>query len=179
MSRRTIDEIEILQDLISMDRTSERFQRAIMVGFARIIEVLGQIRDRMPLPPTLTKSVANVFSGDKMADNALVMTVGQTSIDTLTPRLADGITPSGGTVSNVVITFSDPSATFVVNADNTVTFTAVAASTGAVSGSSACTVTDTDSAVSNWTIPFTVTVNAVVPPEQLTQSVANVFSTPA
>ncbi len=114
-----------------------------------------------------------------MADNTLVMNVGQTSTGTITPLLADGTTPSGGVVSNVVVTFSDPSATFVLNADNTITFTGVAASTGAVSGTVAFTVTDTDSAVSQWSDAISVTVNGVVPPEQLTQSAPVIFSTPA
>jgi hypothetical protein len=133
-------------------------------------------------PRTITVSVANIFSGaSTMANNALVFNVGQKSTDNITPLLADGVTSSGGTLSNVVITFSDPSATFVLNPDNTVTFTAVAASTGgtAVSGSTAATVTDTDGVVSTWTVPFTVLVNGVVPPAQLTQSVVNSFSTPA
>ena len=142
----------------------------------------GRVLEHMEhelLPHRISKSVANIFSGDStMANNALVLNVGQTSIDTITPLLADGVTPSGGVLSAVVVTFSDPSATFVLNPDNTVTFTGVAASTGAISGSTACTVTDTDSVVSTWTIPFTVTVNAVVPPAQLTQSVVNNFSTP-
>lgn len=113
-----------------------------------------------------------------MADNALEFHVGQTSIDTITPRLADGTTPSGGKVSNVAITFTDPSATFVVNADDTVTFTAVSPTAGGtpVKGTTACTVTDTDGVVSTWTQVFTVLVTA--PPAQLTQSIANVFSTP-
>jgi hypothetical protein len=123
-----------------------------------------------------------MFSGDSiMADNTLVLNVGQTSIDTITPRLADGVTASGGVLSLVVVTFSDPSATFVLNPDNTVTFTGVAASAAPVSGSIACTVTDTDGVVSTWTVPFTVQTNGTVappPPAQLTQSVANVFSTP-
>jgi len=116
-----------------------------------------------------------------MPNNALVFNVGQTSVDTVTPLLADGVTPSGGTVSSVVVTFSDPSATAVVQPDNTILFTGVAASSGPVSGSTACTVTDTDGAVSTWNQAFTVTTNAVTPPpppSQLTQSVANVFSTP-
>lgn len=126
-----------------------------------------------------TESVVNVFSGENMADNALVFNVGQTSIDTLTPRLADGFTPSGGAVSNVAVNFSDPSATALVQPDNTILFTGVAASTGPVSGTTTCTVTDTDGVVSQWTIPFTVQTNAVAPPpQQLTQSVANVFSEP-
>jgi len=113
-----------------------------------------------------------------MADNILVFNVGQTAIDTLTPRLTDGVTPSGGVISNVVVTFSDPSATAVLQPDNTILFTGVAASAAPVSGSTALTITDTDGVVSTWNIPFTVQTNAPVPPAQLTQSVANVFSTP-
>ena len=115
-----------------------------------------------------------------MANNVLVFNVGQTAVDTLTPFLADGITPSGGVVSNVVVTFSDPSATAALQPDNTILFTGVAASTGPVSGSNAFTITDTDGVVSQWNVGFTVQTNAVAPPPaQLTQSVANVFSTPA
>ena len=113
-----------------------------------------------------------------MADNVLVLNVGQTAIDTLTPRLADGITPSGGVISNVVVTFSDPSATAAVQPENTILFTGVAASVGPISGSTALTITDTDGVTSTWNVPFTVQVNAPIPPAQLTQSVANVFSVP-
>lgn len=137
------------------------------------------IADEAPEPAT--SSIANVFTGDTiMANNALVFNVGQTAIDTITPLLADGVTPSGGVVSAVTVTFSDPSASFVLNPDNTVTFTGVAASTAPVSGSVACTVTDSDSAVSQWTQAFTVMTNAVTPPppDQLTQSISNVFSMP-
>jgi len=132
-------------------------------------------------PKPLTKSVANIFIGvSQMADNVLVFNVGQTSIDTLTPRLADGVSPSGGAISNVVVTFSDPSATATLNPDNTITFVGVADSAGiAVNGSVSLTVTDTDGAVSQWNVPFTVQTVGAPPPEQLTQSVANVFSTPA
>lgn len=144
-----------------------------------IQQTLDQIAlDLAPEPSTA--SIANRFTGDSpMADNALVFTVGQTAIDTITPLLADGVTLSGGVVSAVVITFTDPSATFVLNADNTVTWTAVAAATAPVSGSTACTVTDTDGVVSTWNQPFTVLTNAPAPPPaQLTQSIANRFSTP-
>lgn len=115
-----------------------------------------------------------------MPNNALVFNVGQTDIATISPFLADGVTPSGGTVSEVTVTFTDPSATFVVNPDNTITFTAVAPTAGGapVSGSVACTVTDTDSAVSTENIVFTVFVNTPVPPVQLTESIAVVFGTP-
>ena len=100
-----------------------------------------------------------------MADNALVLNVGQTSQASIAPFLADGVTPSGGTVSGVSFSFSDPSATVVLNADGvTATCTGVAASSGPVSGTASCTVTDTDGAVSQWNQPFTITTNAVVPP---------------
>ena len=127
----------------------------------------------------ITASIANVFSGENvMPNNALVFNVGQTSTDTVTPLLADGVTPSGGVVSNLTVTFNDPSATAVVNGANTILFTGIAPLTGAISGSVSCTVTDTDGAVSTWTQAFTVQTNSVVPPAQLTQSIANVFSTP-
>ena len=131
-------------------------------------------------PKRITKSIAVRFKGDFiMANNALTLNVGQTSQASIVPFLADGVTNSGGVVSAVTYTFSDPSATVVANADGlTATVTGVAASTSSVSGSAACTVTDTDGVVSTWTQAFTITVNAVVPPAQLTQSVAVSFTTP-
>lgn len=113
-------------------------------------------------------------------NNALVLTVGQTSIASLLEFLSDGVTPSGGVPSNVVFAFSDPSATVVLNADGvTATVTGVSASVGPVTGTVSFTVTDTDGAVSQWNQSYTITTNAVVPPAQLTQSVAVAFSTPA
>ena len=112
--------------------------------------------------------------------NALVFNVGQTSTASIAPLATDGVTNSGGVVSAVVFTFSDPSATVVLNADGlTATCTGVAASTGPVSGNATCTVTDTDGVVSQWSQPFTITTNAAAPPPaQLTQSVAVQFTTP-
>lgn len=130
---------------------------------------------------SLTQSIAVKFTGDfDMSSNALVLNVGQTSQASIVPLLSDGVTPSGGTLSSVSYTFSDPSATVVLNSDGlTATVTGVAASSGAVSGSASCTVTDTDGVVSHWTQAFTITTNAVAPPPaQLTQSVAVEFSTP-
>jgi hypothetical protein len=125
-----------------------------------------------------TQSISVRFSGECMA-NALIFNVGQTSQASIQPLLADGVTPSGGTLSNVAYSFSDPSATVVLNADGlTATCTGVAASTGAVSGSASCTITDTDGVVSQWNQSFTITTNAVVPPAQLTQSVAVQFTPP-
>lgn len=115
-----------------------------------------------------------------MPNNVLVFNVGQQSTASIVPLLADGTTPSGGVLSNVAYNFSDPSATVVLNSDGlTATCTGVAASTGPVSGSATCTVTDTDGAVSQWTQEFTIQTNAVAPPQQLTQSVAVTFTTPA
>ena len=116
-----------------------------------------------------------------MANNALVLNVGQKSTASIQPLLADGVTPSGGALSNVAYNFTDPSATVVLNSDGvTAECTGVAASTGPVSGTATCTVTDTDGVVSTWSQPFTITTNAVTPPpSQLTQSVAVQFTTPA
>lgn len=131
--------------------------------------------------PRPTSRVAKVlFKGDSIMANDLVLNVGQTSIATPTTFLADGTTPAGATISAAVYTFSDPSATVVSSDGITALVTAVAPSTaGAVSGSVTFTAADTDSAVSKWTVPFTVFVNAPIPPEQLSQSAGITFSTPA
>ena len=118
-----------------------------------------------------------------MADNTLILNVGQTSTASPITYLADGVTPSGATYSAATYTFSDPSATVVENSDGvTALVTGVAASTGPVTGSVTFTATDTDGAVSTWTQAFTITTNAVTPPppppQQLTQSIAVEFSTP-
>ena len=143
--------------------------------------ILHELREiKRELRPTITKSIAIRFSGEFMANNVLVLNVGQKSTASIVPLLADGVTLSGGVLSAVSYTFSDPSATVVLNPDGlTATVTGVAASTGAVSGSAACTVTDTDGVVSTWTQAFTIQTNAVVPPAQLTQSVAVQFTAPA
>jgi hypothetical protein len=145
-----------------------------------IKDLLQQIADNTN-PKPLTASIAIRFTGDSvMANNVLVLNVGQTSTASIVPFLADGVTPSGGTLSAVSYTFSDPSATVVLNPDGvTALVTGVAASAGAITGSAAATVTDTDGVVSKWTQPFTITTNGVVPPAQLTQSVAVQFTTPA
>ncbi len=112
-------------------------------------------------------------------NNVLVFIVGQTSQASIVPLLADGVTPSGGVLSNVAYSFSDPSATVVLNPDGlTATCTAVAPSSVPVGGNASCTVTDTDGAVSTWIQAFSIQVNAPPPPSQLTQSVAVQFSVP-
>ena len=174
-----IIEIELLKEILDTLRLQYRVEY-------KQLEVLNDIRTDVRkilaiIPPkTLTQNIAVRFTGDTpMADNALVFTVGQTSQASIMPFLADGITPSGGALSSVLYTFSDPSATVVINSDGlTATCTAVAASGGPIAGSATCTVTDTDGAVSQWTQAFTIATNAVVPPAQLTQSVAVQFSVP-
>lgn len=176
---KTLKEILVVLQQIKIQAADNNALLRVIAAEQIAIKQLLQIIVNNTNPKPITVSVVDRFSGEiPMANGALVFNVGQTSIDTITPLLADGVTPSGGVVSNVVITFSDPSATFVINPDNTVTFTAVAASTAPVSGTRACTITDTDTAVSTWSSSFTVLVNAVVPPAQLTQSVVDVFSTP-
>lgn len=168
--------LEVLEAILLVQERGEKTSEHILHELRAIKHELA--------PRSITRSIANVFSGDSnMANNVLVLNVGQTSIDTITPLQADGVTPSGGALSNVVVTFSDPSATFVLNADNTITFTGVAPTAGGtpVSGLTACTVTDTDGAVAQFSQSFTVLVNAVTPPPpptQITQSIANVFSVP-
>jgi hypothetical protein len=176
-----IERNEIERRLEHLEHEVHELRHDVRNDVSQLKQSLLQIIHLLHHPTRLTASVANVFSGgDSMANNVLVFNVGQTSTDTITPLLADGITPSGGVVSNLTVAFTDPSATVSVNGANTALFTAVAPSTaGPVTGTTQCTVTDTDGAVSTWTQTFTVQVNAVIPPTQLTQSVANFFSTPA
>jgi hypothetical protein len=142
------------------------------------LEILRQIK-RL-IPPTITKSIAVQFTGEITMNNVLVLNVGQKSTASIVPLLADGVTPSGGVLSKVSYTFSDPSATVTLNPDGlTAEVVGVAASAGPISGSAAATVTDSDGVVSVWTQAFTIQTNAVVPPAQLTQSIAVQFSTPA
>ena len=144
--------------------------------------ILLELRDirRELKPKPLTAAIAVRFTGDfPMANNALTLNVGQTSQASILPLLADGVTNSGGVASAVTFTFSDPSATVVLNADGvTATVTGVAASAGPISGSVTATITDTDGVVSTWTQAFTIQIASVVPPAQLTQSIAVAFSTP-
>ena len=182
--------LEVLDTTMkTVERVNARMERETREDRETLGHLLHELRKiehdlRPPAPPpqpkTLTASIANIFSGASitMANNALVLNVGQTSTDTVTPLSADGVTPSGGVVSNLTVAFSDPSATASVSGANTLLVTGVAASAGPISGSVSCTVTDTDGVVSQWTQGFTVQTNGVVPPAQLTQSLVNVFSTP-
>jgi hypothetical protein len=162
-------------------------QWATLYARHRIERLLREIRRELK-PKLATYSIEVQFTShphhrrSTMADNALTLNVGQTSQASIQPLLADGVTPSGGVLSAVSYTFSDPSATVVLNADGlTATVTGVAASSGAVTGTAVATVTDTDGVVSTWTQAFTITTNGVTPPpppSQLTQSIAVQFGTP-
>ena len=157
-----------LEELIGLERAELQSLR----------EIVSELK-----PKQLTASIAVKFKGElPMPNNALTLNVGQTSQASIVPFLADGVTNSGGTVSAVSYTFSDPSATVVLNADGlTATVTGVADSAGvAVTGTATATVTDTDQAVFTFTQAFTVTTISVTPPPpaQLTQSIAVAFSTP-
>lgn len=179
---KTLNEIdEHIEHGEKIARESLETQREVLDQSKAQTLILQQLLEDLAPEPTLTNSVVNVFTGESipMADNALVYNVGQSSIDTLTPFLADGTTPSGGVVSNVSVAFSDPSSSAVVQPDNTILFTGLADSAGvAVPGTTSLTITDSDGVVSTWTVPFTVMTVGVVPPAQLTQSVVNSFSTP-
>lgn len=176
-----IERHELESRLEHLERELKDLRREMRNDAVQVRQTLLQIVHLLKPKHVITASVVDVFSGDPpMANGSLVFNVGQTSTDTVTPLLIDGVTPSGGVVSNLVVAASDPAFTAVVNGTNTILFTAVAPSTaGAVVVTRQCTITDTDGAVSQWTGSITVLVNAPVPPEQLTQSVADVFSTPA
>jgi hypothetical protein len=167
--------VRILRELEENERRSVKIEDELAYVAHTVRKIEREVR---PKPQPLTASVVDVFSGESITMADLILNVGQTSTDTVTPLLADGVTPSGGVVSNLAVTFSDPSATVSVSGVNTLLVTGVAASAGAISGTRSCTITDTDGAVSQWTASFTVTTNAPVPPSQLTQSVVDVFSVP-
>lgn len=159
---------------MSYDKETHELLKEILHAVKRIERDIS--REHKPL----TAAIAVQFTGDSVMNNVLALNVGQTAQASIVPLLADGVTPSGGTLSKVAYSFSDPSATVALNPDGlTATVTGVAPSTGPVTGTATCTVTDTDGVVSTWTQPFTVQTSAVAPPpSQLTQSVAVQFSTP-
>jgi len=137
--------------------------------------------ERFLHPKRATQSIKVSFSGAS-AMNTLNLNVGQSSIGTITPLSADGVTPSGGVVSNATFSIPpDPSFTAVDNSDGTVTITGVAVSAAPVTGTANATVTDTDGAVSTFSASFTITVatGTVTPPTATTASIGVAFSTPS
>jgi hypothetical protein len=176
-----VNEDKILKVLERLLAVSERSEK----NSEHALHVLRKIEHELaPKSTQLSQSAAIQFSGDvTMPNNVLALNVGQKSTASPITFLTDGVTPSGATYSAATYTFSDPSATVALNSDGvTATVTGVAPSTGPVGGSVSFTATDTDGAVSTWTVPFTVTTSAVTPPpppSQLSQSAALQFSTPA
>lgn len=161
------------KELVELAHEELAVLRNIYHDVHKILHVLIQ-------PKQLTAAIAVRFIGANMQpNNVCVLNVGQTAPANILGLLADGITPSGGTISNAAYNFSDPSATVVLNSDGlTATVTGVAASNGPISGSASCTVTDTDGTVSQWTQNFTVQTNGGGGGGQLTQSIAVQFGDP-
>jgi hypothetical protein len=177
------DEKEILIRLLRDTEANHRLLKKIEEEQEMLIHAVRKIEKelRHHHPHILSRFSAVLFLGESMADNILVLNVGQTSTASPITYLADGVTPSGATYSAATYTFSDPSATVVLNPDGvTALVTGVAASAGAISGSVTFTATDTDGAVSQWTNPFTITVSQIIPPPptQLSQFSGLQFSVP-
>lgn len=121
---------------------------------------------------------SNVKGVHKMAD--LILKVGQSSIGTVVPLEADGVTvTAGAAVSNIVWTLSDPAVTVVTNPDNSVKITGDAATTADLTGTVSATVTDSDGTTQNFSASFTVSVGAVTPPTNRTASLGVRFSVPS
>jgi len=155
----------------------------LMLPIRLLEEILHELRSirRELAPKHFTQSIAIVFSGDFIM-NTLTLNVGQSSIGTITPLAADGVTPSGGTVSAASFSLPvDPSITAVDNSDGTITITGIAVSVATVSGIASCTISDPDGAVSTFSQSFTVTVVGVTPPppSATTASIGISFTTPA
>lgn len=170
---KTLNEIdEHIEHGEKIARESLETQREVLDQSKAQTIILQQLLEDLAPEPPLTASAPVIIPGESMANNTYQMNVGQSQAGVITPLLADGVTPSGGTVSGTVVTFNDPSASFVLAADNvTITFTGLAANTAPVSGSVDFTVVDSDGVTSTWTDAITVEVDAVAPPpQQLTQS---------
>lgn len=132
-----------------------------------------------PAPPSLTNPLEGA-SPAMPSINQIILSVGLSSTASVGTLLADG-TPSGSSYSNQSYSLNDPAITVTLNPDGTATILGVSATTIPISGSVSFTATDTDQAVSQWTVPISVTVNAVTPPppDQLSQSAFVSFTDPA
>lgn len=144
----------------------------------RILETLERIERKLSTPTARTTRIAIQFGANTMAFNAVTLLVGQSTIASIVPLEADGVTVTpGAVVSNATISETDPSVTVTDNADGTVTIAGVAA--GTATGTASATVTDADGTVNTFSVSFTTTVNAVTPPTGRTASIAVAFSVPA
>lgn len=165
-----------------MSRRKRNKETEILATEREILHVEEKILHELhELSHHRTASISLHFTGASQM-NSLSLTVGQSSIGTITPLLADGVTPSGGAVSAASFSLPpDPSITAVDNNDGTITITGIAVSAAPVSGTASATVTDVDGAVSTFTTSFTIIVAASTapPPVATTASIAVSFSTPA
>lgn len=139
-----------------------------------ILEVEKEILHEVK--PNTKTLILQFKTGDKiMAD--LSLKVGQTSILTMFPGEADGVTVTpGATLSGQTVAFTDPSCTVVKNPDGTFTFTAVAPTTADASGSANASATDADGTVTPVSKAFTVSVAAAT---ARTSTLILSFSAPA
>lgn len=145
------------------EREIERLLREI-VDLQR--EILKYVR------PPLTSRIF-IAIGEDMSPATI--NVGQSIPATIVPLAADGVTPSGGAVSNPTWSVSDSAvATLTENADGSATLKGVAA--GTVTVNVTATVTDTDGSVNTFSGMNTLSVQAP-PPAPLTASIAIQFGT--
>lgn len=170
-------ELRTTNDKLTDENTLLRFVAAETLASKQILQTIAD--NTVPPPKRLSTTAKISFNGVIMANNALALNVGQTSTIAPITFLADGTTPSGATYSAATYTFTDPSATIVLNSDG-VTGVVTGVAAGSASGSVSFTATDTDGAVSQWNVPFTITTSSVTPPppEQLSQSAGVTFTTP-
>ncbi len=150
---------------------------SLILGALAYIAVL--LTKRLPKPPNRTIAISVRFDpkgASTMADLSLL--VGQSSVGTVTPLMANGATNSTAVVSNVVWTLTDPALTVTPSADGTVVIAGVAATTADVTGTVSATVTDSDGVATTFSATFTVSVGAVVPPANRTTSIGVHFSIP-
>jgi hypothetical protein len=122
---------------VHREHEQAKFDHRILEVLEHSLHELREIRRELkPRTRNLTAAIAVRFTGtgEPTMNNILTLNVGQTSTASIAPLLTDGVTPSGGTLSAVSYTFSDQSATVVLNPDGlTATVTGVAASAGPIS----------------------------------------------
>jgi len=162
----------------NQDAAILRTEREILHVEEQILHELHELHPHVPR----TALIALQFSGEiAMPNNVLTLNVGQSSTGTIVPLATDGVTPSGGAVSNPVFSIPpDPSFSATDNTDGTVTITGLTVSAASVTGTATCVVTDTNGATGSFTQTFTITVNAgsPPPPTETTASIGISFSTP-
>lgn len=158
----------------------EEVEEKILETEEKILHTLRKIEHNQPHQP-ITKVLVVQFGKSRRKKMAsITLNVGDQVPASVFPS-ADGSTNDGGTLSNIVWSFTDPSASFINNPDGSVTFTAVAPSSDPVNGASGtvtASVTDTNGAVSTQSGSFTIIVaGTVTPPQPITTSLQVQFGT--